>query len=229
MPRRLQDNELDTAAARKRLRPRDDPYWRRVSRCCHLGYRRNRHQAGRWVCRFYDGSRYIKKAIGSADDTEMADGVRSLSFDQAVARAQEWFGKQAQEAEGVSDAPAKYTIRNCLEDYLDWYRAHRKGIQQVTYSVNAHILPILGPLEVKRLTARRLRKWHENLACSPARLRTRGGEPPGSREATTLEERRKRKATANRVLSIFEAALNRAFHEGFISSDESWRRVKPFR
>jgi integrase len=37
------------------------------------------------------------------------------------------------------------------------------------------------------------------------------------------------RATANRTLTVLRAALNHAFHEGRIASDEAWRKVKPFR
>jgi integrase len=40
---------------------------------------------------------------------------------------------------------------------------------------------------------------------------------------------RRRRATANRVLTVLKAALNHAFREGRIATDEAWRRVKPFR
>lgn len=39
---------------------------------------------------------------------------------------------------------------------------------------------------------------------------------------------RARQATANRVLTILKAALNRAWHDGKVSLDDAWRRVKPF-
>jgi integrase len=40
---------------------------------------------------------------------------------------------------------------------------------------------------------------------------------------------RKRKATANRILTMLKAALNRAFQAGRVASDSAWRKVKPFR
>ena len=39
---------------------------------------------------------------------------------------------------------------------------------------------------------------------------------------------RRRRASANRTLTILKAALNRAWREGKIPSDEVWRRVEPF-
>ena len=40
---------------------------------------------------------------------------------------------------------------------------------------------------------------------------------------------RARQSTANRILTVLKAALNHAFREGRIASDEAWRKVKPFR
>ena len=42
------------------------------------------------------------------------------------------------------------------------------------------------------------------------------------------EVKRRRKATANRILTTLKAALNRAWREGKASSDAAWRRVEPF-
>jgi len=40
---------------------------------------------------------------------------------------------------------------------------------------------------------------------------------------------RRRRATANRTLTILKAALNHAFAHGKVASDSAWRRVRPFR
>ena len=40
---------------------------------------------------------------------------------------------------------------------------------------------------------------------------------------------RRRRATANRVLTYLKAALNHAWRAGLVPSDDAWRRVKPFR
>jgi hypothetical protein len=42
------------------------------------------------------------------------------------------------------------------------------------------------------------------------------------------EAARRRKVSANRVLTILKAALNMAFRDGKVASDAQWRRVKPF-
>jgi integrase len=40
---------------------------------------------------------------------------------------------------------------------------------------------------------------------------------------------RRRRVSANRLFAILKAALNYAYRKGRISTDNSWRRVKPFR
>lgn len=43
------------------------------------------------------------------------------------------------------------------------------------------------------------------------------------------EASRRRRASANRILTILKAALNHAWRDGKAPSDEAWRRVSPFR
>ena len=61
-------------------------------------------------------------------------------------------------------------------------------------------------------------------------MRTRKGEKQQLREFDEAdgEQRRKRRATANRVLTILKAALNRAWRDRKIASDDAWRQVEPF-
>ena len=54
-----------------------------------------------------------------------------------------------------------------------------------------------------------------------------GARDPG--DPDNEDARRARKATANRILTMLKAALNRAFHADRVSSDTAWRKVKPFR
>ena len=45
-----------------------------------------------------------------------------------------------------------------------------------------------------------------------------------------VETQRRRRSSANRVLTILKAALNHAYDEGKVASNDAWgRRVKPYR
>jgi len=97
--------------------------------------------------------------------------------------------------------------------------------------VGRNVLPALGDLLVHNLTTRRLADWHRSIAERPRYWRSRKGAPPntaafdgGDREAV-----RRRRASANRVLTYLKAALNHAWRNGMVPSDDAWRRVKPFK
>src|SRR5262249_35638465 len=83
----------------------------------------------------------------------------------------------------------------------------------------------------EKLTAGAIQKWLRDLASSPARLRSKAGAKKLNFRETNQadsEDIRRRRASANRTLTVLKAALNRAWREGKISTDEAWRRVKPF-
>ncbi len=70
----------------------------------------------------------------------------------------------------------------------------------------------------------------EAIAAAPARIRSRPDNPQRYRKDASPDPdaARRRRATANRTLTILKAALNRAWREGKVPSDAEWRRVEPF-
>lgn len=224
MPRQLKEHHLDSPTARRRLRPRPEPYWRRVTRRAHLGYRRNPVGEGKWVARFYDGRAYREETLGAADDGCEPDGMEVLDFTQAHRLAQRWFKQRGLVLAGVVEQQGPYTVEDCARDYLAWYVDHRRSIRGIRYTLEGYVLPAFGDREVASLTTTELRLWLQEIARSRSRRLIRQ-----STEPLTEEESRRRKATANRVWAAFRAALNMAFNEGRVASDLAWRRVKPFR
>ena len=93
-------------------------------------------------------------------------------------------------------------------------------------------MPALGHLELLKLTTKRIRDWHTTSPLhrsSPALLGVREAIRLTALPESNPDAVRARRATANRTLTVLKAALNHAFHEGRIASDEAWRKVKPFR
>jgi integrase len=195
----------------------------------HIGYRRMQ-RGGVWYARFYSGAgKYAYNTLGNADDTNDADGLAVLNYAQAQEAARKWFAEQARIAEGLEANSGPYTVAEAISDYLAWYKAHRRGFKATTLKAEAHILPALGGVLVSKLTSKRIADWLAGLAAAPARIRTRKGRKQATRPMpTSPEAQRKRKATANRVLTVLKAALNHAWREGRVASDDAWRRVKPF-
>jgi len=230
MARTLQDAKLDTRAARLRLKRRREPYWRSLSEGLAVGYRRGA-KGGTWIARHYSiehGRPFY--AIGTAEDTSDADGTHILSFAQAQEAARKWFAHLARHDRGEARS-GPYTVRECVEQYLAWLQAHRKTGYDARHRVFTHIVPHLGDIQCDRLTTSQIQKWIRELAASPARLRSKkDAKKPNVRELdkTDPEAIRRRRASANRTLTVLKAALNRAWREEKIPSDETWRRVEPF-
>jgi integrase len=209
--------------------PREKPYWRTIiPRVLHLGYRRRRSgTAGWWVERRYvrrdgPGSPYRVETIGLADDDQDANGDTVLSYAQAQQRAIE--------RREAHDGPKRpLTVRSAVEAYLEFLESNRKTADDARYRANALILPQLGDVEVEALKTEVIRTWLTKLAKEAPRLRTRKGKKQRHREMDDDPEMlRRRRATANRTLTVLKAALNRAWRDGRVSSDAPWRRVEPF-
>ena len=64
----------------------------------------------------------------------------------------------------------------------------------------------------------------------PAQTRPKAGAPKFRDAPKTDEDVRRRRASANRVLTMLKAALNHAYDEGHVSHRDSWgRKLKPYR
>jgi integrase len=195
-----------------------------------VGYRRGA-KGGTWIARHYStehGRRF--HAVGTADDVADADGTHVLSFAQAQEAARKWFVQLALHDRGEFRS-GPYTVRECVEEYLAWLQAHRKSGYDARHRVHTHIVPHLGHIQCDRLTTAEIQRWLRDLAASPARLRSKkDAKKPNFRELDKADHEavRRRRASANRTLTVLKAGLNRAWREGKIPSDEAWRRVEPF-
>ena len=217
MRRTIRDTALETRAARGRLKARGKPYYRSMEPGLHLGYRKALSGAGKWIARHYVGDQaYQVEVIGIADDFSDSDGVRVLSYKQAQTLARERATARAHHAAGKH---GPLTVADAMEAYFEFLEAHRKTARDAQVRAQASILPVLGDLEVAALTSERIRKWHLDLAKTPARHAQRDDG----------DGQRRRRSTANRMLTSLKAALNLAWREGRTPSDAAWRRVMPFK
>ena len=227
MARTVRNAKLDTRSARFKLPVKKSGYWVPIARGFALGYRKG-PKGGVWLARLIDDKGRRETRLGPADDALDADGERIFDYAQAQAKARTWLTSlDAEERIGP------YTVDRCLDDYItDYKRRGGKALDRLEITANAFIRPQLGMREVKELTATAIRQWHAALAESPARLRSRQNSIQRNVRDIDLGDPdaiRQRRATANRVFGVLKAALNLAFREGHAASDETWRRVKPFR
>ena len=197
----MASKNITTTAGRARLAPRPEPYYTKITKGRHIGYRKNAN-GGTWLARFTDGSAKMHYRLGT--DSALPE------YDEALARARDWFNQVADDRHAIGP----YTVKQCVTDYIRdlQMRQGADAARRAEQVANKHIVPALGTAEAGRLRTHRLTLWRDNLVA----------------KSDDLEKVRRSKDTANRVLTILKAALNRAFREGGVQSDAEWRRLKPF-
>jgi integrase len=226
MARTIRDSILDTRTARSRLKPQGKPYFRSLEPGLHIGYRRPISGAGKWVLRLYGGDgAYKSETLATADDFSDADGVAILDWKQAQTLARRRMVDYAHSEAGIAKP---LTVGDAVADYLEYLETKTKSGREGRYAAEAFILPVFGNVEVAKLTKEQIEKWHAGLAKAPARIRTKKGHRQRLKTTAHPENDRRRKSTANRILTTLKAALNMAWRDGKVPTDAAWRRVKPF-
>ena len=231
MARTVRDANLETRAARLRLKVQTEPYWRGLEKGLALGYRR-RATGGTWLARRRrpDGG-YAEHKIGLSDDLQAADGIVVIDYGQAQKAAREWWKAERRREEGHEERTGPFTVASAIAEYLKNLE-HRggKSVYHARRVAETHILPALGSLQVGKLTAKRIEAWHHGLAEKPALARSKPGRKPNHRKIDgSADGVRRRRVTANRIFTVLKAALNHAWKAGHAASDDPWRRVKPFK
>ena len=137
--------------------------------------------------------------LGGADDYSKADNIGALTFNQAQQKARELI----RELKHVNqDKPV--TVASAAEHYMSWFRDNRKSVNDTQLVIDTHIIPSLGKKIVSELRVRELRAWQNKLATTPPRRRAAkfSKKPNYSDKPLTESQKRARKATANRILTV---------------------------
>jgi integrase len=226
MARAVRNSILEARSNRLKLPIRREPHWQRISKGCHIGYRRLSDGNGTWIARYRpeSGARTYC-ALGAADD--VTDALTGIDFALAQEKAREFFKTEARKAAGEFVASGVYTVAEAMADYFaDRERRGHKSVASDRVQSDAHIIPALGDIAIGKLTKSKIVQWHAALAAAPARKRSRIGE-------VNFRERKgdknSRAATSNRILAMLKAGLNHAYNEGRAPIADAWRTVKSFR
>src|SRR5258707_8679063 len=148
MARTARNSSLETRTARPRLRVRRTPYFAKIAKGLRLGYYRG-SVAGSWIARCYRGAGvYTTEALGVADDTLDADGVKVLDYWQAQEQARRWGERQRLIAEGML-REGSYTVFNAVTAYLPEIQAEKRpeAVQGAKNVFEPGILPDLRALQ----------------------------------------------------------------------------------
>ena len=197
--------KIDTVSGRKKLPPRRDPYWSKVSRGVHIGYRKmTEGSSGTWLVRILDqtGSRASKTLgeLAQHPDHERYEAARKEAI------------KQAEHIE-----KGGLITTNTVKDACDAYVRHireRKGDEaanDIERRFKNYVIdePAFAALELTKLTPAHVEAWRKRLKDRPI-----GKNKDRLRTASTL----------NRDITPFRAALNLAFDDGWCVTDFAWRK-----
>ena len=178
MARTIRNAKIDTRSARLKLPHRREPYWTVVSAGCALGYRRGAN-GGSWIARFRDESGHQHyEAIGAVDDARDPDGLSVYSYAQAQDQARTFFAQKAQQQDSdVLGSGGPYLVNTALDDYFSSNEKRGKDVSAARSAASVHIRPVLGSLQVAKLTTPRLRDWHYGIANKPRHVRGKRGGP----------------------------------------------------
>jgi integrase len=203
------DYALHSKTARAKLQARPKPYYRQIGPGVTLGYVRKESGPGSWQVRELVGGTYRYRTLGAADDVGRADGRDILTFDQAQA-------KTTVAAPTASKQAGKLTVNDALDAYLESLAASSPHAKETGQRADKWIRPKLGGTRIDRLTKTQIEAWRDSMV---------------REEPEDADAKRRSQDSANRVLTILKAALNKAFGDDAngIASDNAWRRVKAFR
>ena len=250
MARTKKSAKLDTWNARKKLEA-EERHQEPLSPGRYLVYRRPKSgAAGSWAAYWCDleTKKKVLERLGTADDFQDPDGDKVLTYAQAQGKAQAWFKvREHQAIHGDESLPqdGPLTVAQAVDRYLTRNEAQGgKSVKDMRQRVELWIKPSLGGIQVAKLTRAKVEGWHQAIADSDRQQRPKKEAPkpkrprksqtrekaPEEKSAPSVDDKRKRKATANRLLSILKAALTCARVQGWVTcSGDAWELVTPFR
>jgi integrase len=203
---------LQTREQRKRLEPRDKPYFSDLRRGLSIGYRKG-VEGGSWLLREFRAGKYVQRRLGAADDDVPADGVAVLSWSDAQ--------KLALDSERPTvTRPGKHTVKAAWEDYSTTRATPVDTRERSIWT--RFIEPALGSKEVAELTTHELKQWRND----QVKLRGNRGQSKGPADESDLL--RRARYTANRRWTLLRAILNNSYENDVVKSDHAWRKVEPF-
>lgn len=188
----------------KNLKARREPYWQRLDVGQHLGYRA---PAGTWVAKWYDPETRTKHYCALGEFRSLAPHER---YGAALKAAREWLSHVS----GGGSTGKAATVKEACEAYA-------KGRPEDAARFRRHVYsdPI-AKVPLTKLTQKHVKVWRERLAAKPA--------PVAFRKDGKAKTKPRSASALNRDMTALRAALNRAFEDGDVLTDQAWRvALKP--
>jgi integrase/recombinase XerD len=237
--------DLASYQARRKLPVRAQAYFTLISYGRHLGVLK-RVSGSFWVARVRTktGSSYRQTRLGAALLNPKDRRKGALTYDEALALANAWFATPEVARFAADPKPLGsrrdlfyspigdvFTVGHALRDYVEWKRlvAARTHFETNLSLINFHLAPRLASMPVADFNGEVLREFVRYVLETPPK---RGNQQVGPRRAIeSIEEDalRKRKKTANTLISILRVALQMAWENGKFDNERAWRCLRHIR
>jgi len=200
--------DIDKAGVRNKLELRREPYWGvPIDRGLYIGFRRL-EQGGNWIARYRnDEGKQVYQTLGPV--------TPGNDYETAKREARRWrrtvdAGVQVERVLTVADVCRDYTAAIEASGRKRSAIDTRKRFDRIVYA------DPIGKLRADKLTQRHLEAWMARMEAGEMAGRKKG--IPG-------------KATLNRNLTSFKAAMNRAVTRREIPQDRAieWGAIKPYK
>jgi len=192
-------SKIDSVTKRNRLIP-SSRTWEKVSKGRYLGFLKGVKQDS-WLCRIViDGAHTYNTFKDSAEWT----------YEEALKASSDWFENQV----GVTPVALNMTVKDAIDHYQKRMMVEKKNTRLVLENVGrvkGHLSDNLNKTKLHNITKTQIDKFRDGMVSND-----------------NEETNRKSKVTANRVLNILKAILNRAYHDQLVGSNRAWDIVKPF-
>lgn len=232
--------DISDPAVRRNLLAKRNPYWALIGLNRHIGYDKKRSDEAYWVARWRTRNGAARqRRLAATDDLDAPDGVRVLDFAAALRAAETLFADPAISARAADAQPVRseaaliyspvgdvFTVAHALEELLEWKQlANAPSHVRILYNLaNHHLLPRIGTLAASEVNAQTARRLVQEI------LETPPGVRPGQERISILgmdvETLRKRRRTANTVISLLREALRLAWDDGKVDTDRCWRVLR---
>lgn len=201
---------IDTVEARSKLKPRDEPYWQRLSAGCYLGFRRmTTASTGTWIAGYRDADtkKRTKRSLGELDEVPA-----SKRFDTAVLVANDWFKHL-----GRGGSTEVVTVGIACKRWVE----HKKNVKGDTAAteVEARFNRWIYNSSIAKQPLNKLTRSHVD-AWRASMTKTQVVINPYSSEK---KMRARSASTINRDMSELRAALNFAHDNNWVIDDSAWR------
>jgi integrase len=201
--------KIDTVAGRKKLKPRREPYWAPISDIdgAYIGFRSGPNT---WIARLREEGSQKTHSLGKFEDHR-----------EAVREARSWIKSRLK---GVTQHDA--TVADACIAYLKNYENENsgRGLQDVRSILERAVIgrdskpnqvkaDRISKIPLAKLNPVHVEEWRDKLVA----------------DGLDGDDLRKARATANRKLSAFKAALNFAFKRRMTDSDFAWKGIDKFK